>query len=151
MPKKRLTTWILIADAATAHVVTCAGKGSSLATVDAFKLDGTTLPGRELAADRPGRSFDRAGDGRHGMEPRTDPREVEQERFAREVVSALDEADRRQRFDRLILVAPPTFMGLLRDILPSSLTNKVGGELTKDLTKVAIHDLSNHLEPVLNP
>ena len=149
MPKKRLTTWILIADAATAHVVTCTGKGSSLTKVDAFKLDGKTSPGHELAVDRLGRSFDRAGDGRHGMEPRTDPREVEQERFAREVVSALDEADRRQRFDRLILVALPTFMGLLRGILPSNLAQKVGGELTKDLTKAAIHDLPNHLQPVL--
>ena len=42
-------------------------------------------------------------------------------------------------------------MGLLRDILPPNLANKVGGELTKDLTKVAIHDLPDHLEPVLNP
>ena len=151
MPKKRQTTWILIADASIAHIVDSTGRGSDLAMVDDIQLDGTTLPGRELAADRPGRSFDRAGEGRHGMEPRTDPREVEQERFAREVVGALEEADRRQRFDRLILVAPPTFMGLLRGIMPSRLANKVGGELTKDLTKIAIHDLPDHLESLLNP
>ncbi|MGI9499593.1 MAG: host attachment protein [Geminicoccaceae bacterium] len=109
------------------------------------------MPGRELAADRPGRSFDRGGEGRHSMEPRTDPRDVEQERFAREVSAALEQADRRERFDRLILVAPPTFMGLLRGILPPNLANKFGGELTKNLTKVAIRDLPDHLEPVLNP
>ena len=148
---KRQTTWILIADASLAHVMASTGKESDLAKVEDFQLDGTTLPGRDLAADRPGRSFDRAGEGRHGMEPRTNPREVEQERFAREIVGALDKADRRQRFDRLILVAPPTFMGLLRDILPPGLANKVSGELTKDLTKVAIHDLPDHLETVLNP
>ena len=151
MPKKGQTTWILIADAASAHVVTSIGKGSRLAKVDEFQLEGTTVPGRELAADRPGRSFDRAGDGRHGMEPRTDPQEVEQERFARDVVGALEQADRRQRFDCLILVAPPSFMGLLRGLLPANLAGKVGGELTKDLTKVALHDLSDHLEPMLNP
>ncbi|MDH3661676.1 MAG: host attachment protein [Alphaproteobacteria bacterium] len=148
---KRQTTWILIADASLAHVMASTGKEGDLAKVEDFKLDGTTLPGRDLAADRPGRSFDRAGEGRHGMEPRTNPREVEQERFAREIVGALDKADHRQRFDRLILVAPPTFMGLLRGILPPSLANKVSGELTKDLTKVAIHDLPDHLEIVLNP
>lgn len=148
---KRQTTWILIADASQAHVMASTSKESDLAEVEDFQLDGTTLAGRDLAADRPGRSFDRAGEGRHGMEPRTNPREVEQERFARGIVGALDKADRRQRFDRLILVAPPTFMGLLRNILPPSLANKVSGELTKDLTKVAIHDLPDHLETVLSP
>ena len=148
---KRQTTWIVIADASLAHVVTSAGKGNDLAKVDDVQLDGTTLPGRELAADRPGRSFDRSGEGRHSMEPRTAPRDVEQERFARKVVAALEQADRRRGFDRLILVAPPTFMGLLRGILPQSLANKVGGELTKNLTKIAIHDLQDHLESVLNP
>ena len=148
---KRQTTWILIADAGLAHVVANTGRDNDLTKVEDFRLDGTTLAGRDLAADRPGRSFDRAGEGRHGMEPRTNPREVEQERFAREIAGALDEADRRQRFDRLILVAPPAFMGLLRGILPPSLANKVSGALTKDLTKVAIHHLPDHLETVLNP
>ncbi len=148
MPMKRQTTWILVADAATAHVVSSAGRGSDLAKVDEVQLGASTLPGRDLAADRPGRSFDRKGEGRHGMEPRTDPRDVELERFARKIVDALEEANHRGRFDRLILVAPPTFMGLLRDHLPSSLTRKVSGELTKDLTKVAIHDLPGHLKPV---
>lgn len=146
---KSQTTWILIADASLAHVMASTGKESDLTKVEDFQLDGTTLPGRDLAADRPGRSFDRAGEGRHGMEPRTNPREVEQERFAREIVGALDKADRRQLFDRLILVAPPTFMGLLRRILPPSLVSRVSGELTKDLTKVAIHDLPDHLKAVL--
>ena len=147
---KRQTTWILIADASLAHVMASTGKERDLTKVEDFRLDGTTLPGRDLAADRPGRSFDRAGKGRHGMEPRTNPREVEQERFAREIVGTLEEADRRQCFDRLILVAPPTFMGLLRNILPPSLANKVSGALTKDLTKVAIHDLTDHLQTVLS-
>ncbi|MGI9419031.1 MAG: host attachment protein [Geminicoccaceae bacterium] len=148
---KPQTTWILIADASQAHVVASVGRGSDLVKVDDLQLGAATLPGRELAADRPGRSFDRAGEGRHSMEPRTNPRNVEQERFAREIVGALDKADRRERFDRLIVVAPPTFMDLLRGILSSNLARKVDGELTKDLTKVAIHDLPDHLEPILNP
>ena len=138
---KRKTTWILIADSATAHVVATSGKASDLATVDDIRLQGNPSPGRDLAADRPGRAFDRAGDGRHAMEPSTDPREVEQERFARKIVAVLDEAVQRQRYDRLVLVAPPKFMGLLRDILPSSVASKVGAELTKDLTKLSIHEL----------
>ena len=147
---KRKTTWILIADAATARVIATSGKAGDLAMVDDIELQGHPLPGRDLAADRPGRAFDRAGDGRHGMEPRTDPRSVERERFAREIADVLEKAVVGQRYDRLVLVAPPTFMGLLRETLPSSVATKVGAELTKDLTKVSIHDLSERLAPVLN-
>lgn len=147
---KRKTTWILIADAATAHVVASSGKAADLAMVDDIRLQGNASPSRDLAADRPGRAFDRAGDGRHGMEPQTDPHLVERERFAREIAAVLDEAAQRQRYDRLILVAPPKFMGLLRDILPSSVASKVSAELTKDLTMLSIHDLPDHLAPVLN-
>jgi protein required for attachment to host cells len=85
------------------------------------------------------------------MEPRTDPHLVEEERFARKIVTVLDQAARRQRFDRLVLVAPPKLMGMLRGLLPPNLMDKVGGELTKDLTKIPSHELPEHLEPILNP
>lgn len=147
---KQQTTWILIADAGTAHVVANSGKTSDLAMVDDIRLEGNPSPGRDLAADRPGRAFDRAGDGRHGMEPSTAPRAVEQERFAREITAVLDEAAQQQRYDRLVLVAPPKFMGLLRDRLPAGVALKVSAELTKDLTKLSIHELPPHLATVLN-
>ncbi len=147
---KPKTTWILIADAGMAHVAATSGKAGDLIAVDDVRLQGNPSPSRDLAADRPGRAFDRAGDGRHGMEPRTDAHEVQQERFAREIAAVLEKATQRRRYDRLVLVAPPTFMGVLRDFLPSSVEAKVGAELTKDLTKLSVHELTEHLAPVLN-
>ena len=41
-------------------------------------------------------------------------------------------------------------MGVLRNILPSSVASKVSAELTKDLTKLSIHDLPYNLAPALN-
>lgn len=146
---KPKTTWILIADAGIAHVVAASGKAGDLMAVDDVRLKGNPSPSRDLAADRPGRAFDRAGDGRHEMEPRTDPHGAERERFAREIVAVLEKAAQQRRYDRLVLVAPPTFMGVLRDILPSSVAAKVGAELTKDLTKLSVHELPEHLAPVL--
>jgi protein required for attachment to host cells len=151
MPMKRPITWILIADDGSARVVSSAGKESALQPVDDLQLQDHQLPDRELGGDRPGRAFDRAGEARHGMKPRTDPHLVEEERFARKIVSALERAARRQGFDRLVLVAPPKLMGMLRGRLPPNLMDKVEGELTKDLTKLSIHDLPAHLEPILNP
>jgi protein required for attachment to host cells len=42
-------------------------------------------------------------------------------------------------------------MGMLRGLLSPNLMDKVEGELTKELTKLSIHDLPAHLEPILNP
>ncbi|NJO37632.1 MAG: host attachment protein [Rhizobiales bacterium] len=148
---KRPVTWILIADDGSAHVVSSAGKESALLPVDDLRLQGHPLRDRELGADRPGRSFDRTGEQRHSMQPRSDPHLVEEERFAREIVAALDQAARRQRFDRLVLVAPPKLMGTLRGLLSQKLADKIVGELTKDLTKIPSHELPEHLEPILNP
>lgn len=147
---KHPTTWILIADGATARVVSDGGEGRSLVPVDDLRLAGNNLPDRDLAADRPGRAFDRAGTGRHAMEPRTVPHRIEHERFAREIVAALEQARQQNRFDHLILVAPPRMMGDLRSLLPPVIAEAVSGELTKDLTKISIHDLPAHLEAVWN-
>lgn len=146
---KRQTTWILIADAAKARILASSGKASDFTAVDDIQLQGNPAAGRDLAADRPGRAFDRAGDGRHGMEPSTDPRAVEKERFAREIAGVLKEAAERGRYDRLVMVAPPAFMGILREILPSSVVKTVDAELTKDLTKVSTHELPEHLATIL--
>lgn len=147
---KHPTTWILIADGATARVVSDGGEGRSLVSVDDIRLNGNNQPDRDLAADRPGRAFDRAGTGRHGMEPRTDPHRVEHERFAREIVATLELARQKNRFDHLVMVAPPKMMSDLRSLLPPAVAETLSGELTKDLTKISIHDLPAHLETVLN-
>ncbi len=142
--------WVLIADGATARIVSDSGEGRTLASVDDVQLEGNNQPDRDLAADRPGRVFDRAGAGRHGMEPKTDPRRVEHERFAREIIEALGLAKQQDRYDRLVLVAPPKMMGDLRGLLPPAIAETVSCELTKDLTKISIHDLPVHLEAVLS-
>ncbi len=147
---KHPRTWILIADSAMARVVSDGGEGRTLASVDDIRLEGNNQPDRDLAADRPGRTFDRAGTGRHGMEPRTGPRRVEHERFAREIAEALELAGQQDRYDRLVLVAPPKMMGDLRGLLPPAVAKTVSAELTKDLTKISIHDLPAHLEAVLS-
>ncbi len=147
---KPSTTWILIADGATARVISFDDKEHALGSVDDILLEGNRLPDHDLVADRPGRAFDRVGGGRHGMEPRTDPQRIEHQRFAREIIAALELARQKNRYDRLILVAPPKMMGDLRGMLPPAVAETVSGEVTKDLTKIPIHDLPAHLETVLN-
>jgi len=52
---KHPRTWILIADGATARILSDGGEGRSLASVDDVRLEGNNQPDRNLAADRHGR------------------------------------------------------------------------------------------------
>jgi protein required for attachment to host cells len=86
----------------------------------------------DLVTDRPGRSHDRSGSGRHSMQPKTNAKDSAAKNFAKQVAAKLN-ADLRQ-YQFLVLVAPPSFLGLLRSELADNTRAKVALELTKDLS-----------------
>jgi protein required for attachment to host cells len=146
---KRITTWILVADATQGRLFRNDGPGRGIAPVSNAVLQGRNVPGREIMSDRPGRTFDSAGQGRHAKVPRTGPREVEKQRFAHRLAAMLDAGLKQGSFDRLVLVAPPKALGQLRDELSKSLRAKVSAELAKDLTHLPARDLQEHLGAVI--
>jgi protein required for attachment to host cells len=79
------------------------------------------------------------------MEPPTDPKGVEKQRFARELAGILEAASNEGRFARLTLVAPPKMLGELREVLPDKVKEKIVKEVDKDLTWVSVHELPAHL------
>jgi protein required for attachment to host cells len=121
---KRIITWILVADGSQARRFCNDGPGRGVAPLSDDLLTGRNLPGREIMSDRPGRTFDSVGQGRHAKEPRADPRAVEKRRFAHTLAAILEDGLNQGRFDCLVLVAPPRTLGLLRDELSKSLREK---------------------------
>jgi protein required for attachment to host cells len=146
---KKVTTWVLVADGARARILRNRGPGNGIDREIVKDFEGSTALSREIASDRPGRTFDSAGPGRHAMAPPSDPHEHEQINFLREVVAYIEKANEKKSFDRLVIVAPPTALGTLRARLSGPLTAKVTGELNKDLTKVPVHDIAKHLGGVM--
>lgn len=147
MPK---TTWVLVADGARARVLAQGKPFEGLAPAfEQEEFTGTTARSKEIASDRPGRSFDSGGQGRHAMEPPTDPQRYAKYAFARELAERLEQAANAHRFDELVLVAAPKTLGDLRELLPDSVKTKVVAEIDKDLTKVPLRELPKHLDSVL--
>ena len=72
---------------------------------------------QSLVSDRPGRSFDSFGAGRHAMEPREAAQATELKRFAKQVAGYLDKAVSSGEVSRLVLVCDPGFLGALRQEL----------------------------------
>ena len=153
------TTGILIADGAKAKVLAHDRKSGSLSPAFPYEFTGTTAQSKEIASDRPGRSFESSGRGqpgdvgaghpRHAMEPHTDPQRYAEFAFARELTHHLQEGANKKRFDRLVVVAAPRTLGDLRQLLPDTLKKLVSAELDKDLTNVPERELPKHLEAVL--
>ena len=144
---KRKTSWIIVADGSQARILANDGPGTGLSLVSAHEALQARAHTAELGSDRPGRSFDSATPARHAMEPRVDWQRQEKDRFIARLAENIGAA--RERFDRLVLVAPPRTMGELHRRLDEHTKSKIAGELQKDLTWVALPELAPHLGDVL--
>ncbi len=142
------TTWVVVADGARAHFY--ASDGVSLTpALDHDIAVPTRSAARDAQSDRPGRSFDSAGQGRHAMEPPTEWKTQEKRVLAHAVADELSEAAMKHSFDRLVVVAPPEMLGELRQAFDKTVGQMVVAEIGKDLTHMPIHQLPQHLGPTL--
>lgn len=99
----------------------------------------------ELTRDRPARVQESAMTARHSIAPRGDPRDKIELRFVQAIAADLREDNTIDRFDNLVIVAPPKLLKALRGSLPAMLTSKLVESIDKDLTKVPDGDLYRHL------
>mgnify|MGYP002278210325 CR=1 FL=1 len=146
---RKIVTWVVVADGARARVFVNDGVGKGVQELEDRAFIGARRQSQDIQADKPGRAFDSAGQGRHAMEPRTDPKHHEEREFLREVVDWLGAQGQKMAFDRLVLIAAPRALGDLRGLLPKSLTDKVVGEIAKDLTRADPSEIEGHLGDVL--
>ncbi|WPL16479.1 attachment protein [Thiorhodovibrio winogradskyi] len=98
-----------------------------------------------MVTDKPRRAFDSGGEGRHALEPRTQPGELEAQRFAKSLAEILDQARIERRLEMLGLVAPPAFLGLLRKSLPDETARQAVLEIDKNLTRDDATGVRAHL------
>jgi protein required for attachment to host cells len=143
------TIWVLVADSARARLFQTAGPRGPLQERTDLVMPQSRLQEQDLVSDRPGRSFDRMGEGRHAMEPRTPAKEVESDRFAARIAALLESERQKSAYARLVLVAPPAFLGQLRDALSEQVRTLVFTELDKDLVQHGADDIREHLPETL--
>jgi protein required for attachment to host cells len=143
------STWIVVAASARARIFSVSGIGGTLQEIADLTHPEARLQDRKLSSDRPGRSFDSHGQGRHGMEQTTSAQEHESHLFAVEIADYIDRGRHGESFDSLILVAPPKFLGRLRPELSKSARDLLVGELDKNLVEADTETLTRHISPML--
>jgi protein required for attachment to host cells len=150
MPASKARTWLLIADGSRAKVLESLGAHETPREIEDMTLTIDLPKSGELLADRPGRTFDSVGAGRHAKENPTDPHRHLKRSFAGRMVDELRRAMLARRFDRLILVAPPAFLGDLREEMPKELKAKVADEIALDLTNAPKEQLLARVKDILS-
>ena len=145
------STWILVAHEGGARFFESRGPGKGLDLVEEIEHAEGRERDRDLQSDRPGRSFRKdSGDPRRAALSRSEgPRQRAVASFARELAHKLQHGRVQHQYHRLVLVAPPRFLGLLRSALDGPTAHMVVGSLDKDLATTKEADLIKHLGGVI--
>jgi len=121
-------TWIVAADASRARVLQVAGPERLVEVDNLLNPDGR-LEDREINTDARGRFS-----GGHTGEDDVGAVEHRTELFAKRLGDYLDKARTEHRYDELVLVAPPKFLGMIRKELGKEVEKLVADEVPKDLS-----------------
>lgn len=120
-------TWIVAADSSRARFLQVAGR-KRLVELDSLLNPDARLDERDLTTDAHPRSA----------------QEHASDLFAKRVGGYLCKARIDHRYDALVLVAPPKFLGALRRSLDKEVTKRVVGELPKDLSSLKERELERY-------
>ena len=142
-------TWILVAHRGGARLFEHHGREQDVALLQALDHPAGKLKNRDIGSDKHGRSFDSRGEGRHAYSSEESPTAHIAEQFARQLAAQLEDGRVHGRYDRLVLVAEPRFLGMLRAELTPPTAALVAAELDKDLDDIEARDLPKHLEGTL--
>jgi protein required for attachment to host cells len=141
-------TWILVADTTRARIFTAETSSSPLEEIEDLSHSKSRLHDREITSDLPGK-IKSVGGGGHAFEQPTDPKKYEAEAFADTIADYLEKAHNANRFEQLLIVAGPSFLGLLRSNLPEQIKKTVRFELDKEITTLSAADIRQHLPQFL--
>jgi protein required for attachment to host cells len=138
------THWIIVADKSKARIFTVAESRGALLAVAELEHPEAREREQSLTSDRQGRSFDSAGKGRHAMGKTVEPGEHEAIRFAGQIADYVRAAQNEGRCNRLLLVAGPHFLGLLREQF-SGLNGMEISVIDKNLGQYDAREIRKHL------
>lgn len=125
--------WILVADSSAAHIYAARHRRADLSLVQSLQHEESRLHARDRGTDVPGRVHDRFGPARHSLDSAQGVKAEERHRFAREIAAVLAEGHRQKKFEQLVVMAGPAFLGTLRDCFSKPLAKAVVAEVPKDL------------------
>ena len=128
-------TWIVVAESSRARIFALRGLTSPLQELEDLVNPAARAAERDLVSDRPGRTVDSTGGQRHAKQPQVTPAEQVVLTFARAIADHVEQGRTHGKFEDLIVVAAPEFLGLLRKSLTEATRHKIKKEIHKNLVR----------------
>jgi protein required for attachment to host cells len=136
------TVWILVCDSARGRLFETQGNDPSWKLLQVLTHGESREKTNELVSDHSGQKSSQGASAHHNaLAPASSPKEVEKGHFVHALATMLDQGMRSKQFDRLALVAPPHFLGMLKKELTSELQKHLMVSVDKDLTSCDTADL----------
>jgi protein required for attachment to host cells len=143
--------WILICDASHAHFYREDAGRTQFTHLETLEHGDSRAHVRDLTADAQGRKpngtpggmgSSMGGDGgtghtymgRPGASQENDAKEVEAQKFARELAGRLERGLNDNAYEGLVLIAPPHFLGLMKSTVSTQVSKHIEETIDKDLS-----------------
>ncbi|MBV7256073.1 host attachment protein [Pacificimonas sp. WHA3] len=99
----------------------------------------------ELSANRPGRQSESTGARTYAYDD-TDFHQLAEDRFAADAADILYKRAHANKFEKLIVIAPPKTLGEIRKSYHVSVEQKLAGEIDKEATNLPPEDIANMIK-----
>ena len=136
--------WVVVCDGGKALILVNAGDARlpNLRTRETYEQKHPAT--HEQGSDVPGRAFASVGGARSAVE-QTDWHDQSERNFLKTVAGRLHTAVTAGEVDRLIMVAPPRALGMIRQAYSQQVREAIRVELEKDYVKLPVSEIETHL------
>lgn len=141
-------TWVVVADSSRARIFSAQTPSAPLDELESLTHPASRQHERDITSDLPGRNTGSNGN-KHAMGMETEPKKQEAINFAKQIASRLDQGLNKKEYIELVVVAAPSFLGLLREQLSNNVSRSLVLEMDKNLTQHTPDDIRKHLPQFL--
>lgn len=138
-------TWVLVAESSRAKLYKVNGRLAPITEIGAMVHPECRMHEGDLVADSAGSDGGSVGQGRHIMDNKISAKDHESLEFARELACHLESARTSGDFNKLVLIAPPAFLGNLRNTLSKEVLSMVSRQVDKNLVQKSPEVLRDYL------
>lgn len=142
--------WVLAADTSRARIFETSKRTELEKEIQTLAHPEGRQHSQDLVEDRPGKSVNPSkSESRVTYVPQSDPKKHAASQFAKEVAGILNKAANENTFDRLHILAPPEFLGMIRNEMTAGTQKKVRGELDKNVAQLKMEEIRGYLPDYL--
>ncbi len=151
LPARETRTWFVVANRSLARFFETEGGIKGWRALQEIPHPAGKLKNREIESDRQGASMGQGGASYpvHGAMNKGEAAFHVMQEFARSIAKIIEDGRVHNAFDRLVLVAPPRFLGELKSSLSAKAEELVYRTVDQELTRLDDAALRQRLQPAL--